>query len=156
MDNASIAAIFEEIANVLELSGQDPGGFKVRAYRNAVGSITYAPDSLTAIRREGDLRDIPGIGDAIAKKIEELLDTGRLEYLETLRASIPPGAIEFVSIPGVGSKLARRLSKDLGARSIDELETAIEAGRMAALPGVGEKTVANLLKAIRSRKPSIS
>ncbi len=156
MDNASIAAIFEEIANLLEISGQDPGGFKVRAYRNAVGAINYAPDNLAVIRREGDLRDIPGIGDAIAKKIEELLDTGRLGYLDALRASIPPGATEFVSIPGIGSKLARRLSVELGASSIDELEEAIEAGRMATMRGVGEKTVANVLKAIRSRKPSIS
>ena len=86
MTNKKIAQIFSEIADILDIKGENP--FKVRAYRRAVRAIEALPEELRAAHEQGWLRDIDGIGEAIAKKIGELIDTGRLEYYEREKASI--------------------------------------------------------------------
>ncbi len=151
MKNSEIARVFEDMAELLELKGDNP--FKVRAYQKAARSIEYLPVELEQMVREerlGEIREIPGVGEAIAKKIGELVTTGRLEVYEKLKAEFPEGVITLLSIPGVGPKTARLLSEELGIRSIDELEAAIVGGKVARLYRMGDKTAENILHQIQA------
>ncbi len=148
MKNSEVAKVFQDIADFLEMKGEIP--FKVRAYQKAVRSIEHLPVELEQLMKEGKLREVPGVGEAIAKKITELLTTGRLEYYEKLRAEFPEGVITFLDIPGVGPKTAVKLSTELGIRSVEELETAILEGRVAKLFRLGDKTAENILRHIQS------
>ena len=148
MKNSEVAKVFQDIADFLEMRGEIP--FKVRAYQKAVRSIEHLPVELEQLMKEGKLREVPGVGEAIAKKITELLTTGRLEYYEKLRAEFPEGVITFLDIPGVGPKTAVKLSTELGIRSVEELETAILGGRVAKLFRLGDKTAENILRHIQS------
>jgi DNA polymerase (family 10) len=98
------------------------------------------------------VREVEGIGEALAKKITELVTTGRLEYYERLKAEFPEDIQEIRSLPGVGPKTAMRLVKELGIRSAADLETAILDGRVAELPHVGEKAAAKMLQGLQSRQ----
>jgi len=148
MKNSEVAKVFQDIADFLEMKGEIP--FKVRAYQKAVRSIEHLPVELEQLMKEGKLREVPGVGEAIAKKITELLTTGRLEYYEKLRAEFPEGVITFLDIPGVGPKTAVKLSTELGIRSVEELETAILEGRVAKPFRLGDKTAENILRHIQS------
>jgi len=150
MKNSEVAQVFQDIADFLEMKGEIP--FKVRAYQKAVRSIEHLPVELEQLMKEGKLREVPGVGEAIAKKITELLTTGRLEYYEKLRAEFPEGVITFLDIPGVGPKTAVKLSTELGIRSVEELETAILEGRVAKPFRLGDKTAENILRHIQSRR----
>ncbi|RLF43754.1 MAG: hypothetical protein DRN09_04275, partial [Thermoplasmata archaeon] len=101
MKNQEISNIFYEIADLLEIKGEMP--FKVRAYRRAAQRIETLEDDIEEIYREGKLREIPGIGEALAKKIGEIIETGKLEYLEKLRRENPKSIVELMSIPGLGT-----------------------------------------------------
>lgn len=148
MKNSEVAQVFQDIADFLEMKGEIP--FKVRAYQKAVRSIEHLPVELEQLMKEGKLREVPGVGEAIAKKITELLTTGRLEYYEKLRAEFPEGIITLLDIPGVGPKTAVKLSTELGIRSVEELETAILEGRVAKPFRLGDKTAENILRHIQS------
>ncbi|MCX6000528.1 MAG: helix-hairpin-helix domain-containing protein, partial [Chloroflexi bacterium] len=150
MKNAEVAQVFQDIADLLELKGEVP--FKVRAYQKAVRSIQDLPVDLQKLMGEGRLKEIPGVGDAIAKKITELLTTGRLEYYERLRADFPEGIITLLDVPGIGPKTALRLSQELGVKSVGELEAAIKAGKVAQLYRLGDKTADNILRQIQSMR----
>ena len=103
MKNTAIAKVFSDIGDLLELKGENP--FKVRAYQRAARAIEHLPKEIQIMLREGqDLKSIPGVGEAIAKKAAELLTTGKLEYYEKLRAEFPPGISTLLEIPGVGAK----------------------------------------------------
>ncbi len=101
---------------------------------------------------EGTLREVPGIGEAIEKKIVELLTTGHLKYYEDLRAEFPEGVISLLQVPGVGPKTAMRLSTELGVRSMADLEQAIVDGRVAGLFRMGDKTAENILRGLQSMR----
>jgi len=148
MNNTQVAEVFENIADLLELKGEIP--FKVRAYRRAAQAIGHLPVDIAQLDREGKLRSVPGIGEAITKKVQELLSTGRLEYYEKLRAEFPPGVVELMGVPGIGPKTALRLYKELGITSVDALEQAVLSGQVASLYRLGEKTAENILKHIQS------
>ncbi|MDM7999948.1 MAG: DNA polymerase/3'-5' exonuclease PolX [Dehalococcoidia bacterium] len=150
MNNSEIAKVFQDIADLLELKGESV--FKIRAYQKAVRSIEHLPVELAQLRAEGRLREVPGIGEAIEKKIAELLDTGRLKYYEELRAEFPEGIISLLQVPGVGPKTAMRLSTELGVNSIEELEKAILDGRVASLFRMGDKTAENILRGLQSMR----
>ena len=150
MKNAEIAKVFQDIADFLDMKGGEP--FKVRAYQRAVRSIEDMPVELEQLMKEGKLKEVPGIGDAMAKKTTELLTTGRLEYYEKLRAEFPEGIIALLDIPGIGPKTALRLATELGIGSVDELETAITEGKVARLPRLGDKTADNILRHIQSMR----
>ena len=147
MDNAAIAQVFQDMADLLELKEENP--FKIRAYQKAARTIEGLPVELEQVKDEGKLREIPGVGEAIAKKITELLETGRLEAYEKLRAEFPQSISDLMAIPGVGPKTALRLSKELGITDVDELEKAIKDGRVASLYRLGEKTADNILRHIQ-------
>ena len=130
MNNAAIAQVFQDMADLLELKEENP--FKIRAYERAAHTITSLPTELEHVAREGRLREIPGIGEAIASKITELLATGRLGAYEKLRAEFPETIGSLMSVPGVGPKIAGRVYKELGISTVEELEKAILDGRFVA------------------------
>lgn len=149
MKNTAISKIFYNLANLLELKGENV--FKIRAYRRAAQVIEHMPKELKVMLDEGeDLTKIPGIGEAIAKKSEELIRTGRLEIYETLKAQFPEGILDLMSIPGIGPKTAHRLATELDITSIDHLERAILEGKVSDLFRMGDKTSQNILRHIQS------
>ena len=150
MDNTSIAKIFENIANLLELKGDIP--FKIRAYQRAARTIEHLPAPVSQLAAEGRLRELPGIGQELEEKIHEMLTTGDLVYYQRLYSEFPEGIIHVMGVPGVGPKTASRLWKELGVTTVDELERAVEDGRVAALPRMGEKTAENILRQLRASR----
>ncbi len=147
MDNSQIAEIFETIANLLEVKGENV--FTVRAYQRASRTIERYPEDIQRMVAEGkNLREISGIGRAISEKINEMLSTGGLKYLETLKSEFPSGLLEIMKISGIGPKTARILWKEAGVTNITELETAIRQDRLKDLPRVGKKLGNNILREI--------
>jgi DNA polymerase (family X) len=143
VNNLDIAKVLFEIADLLELKGEDL--FKVRAYRKAAEQIELLLEEAEALHRRGALTSIPGVGKAIAGKVAELLTTGRLEYLEELRRSVPPGVGELTRVPGLAAKTAALLYERLGIDSLDRLELAARQGELRDLPGMGPKKEAAIL-----------
>ena len=147
MKNAEIATVFENIADLLELKGENR--FKIRAYARAAEVISHLPEEMELMHEEGkDFKDVAGIGDAIAAKSMELITTGHLRFYEELKAGFPDGIISLMDIPGIGPRTAYRLATELGVGTIDQLEAAIKGGRVAKLERLGEKTAANIMRAI--------
>jgi DNA polymerase (family 10) len=150
MDKNKIAEILVEIGMLLELKGENP--FKTRAYGNAARAIENLAEPLEKLITEDRLTEVKGIGDAIGKKITELVQTGKLKYYEELKASIPPGLAEMLEISGVGPKKVKTLHDKLGIETIAELEAACKSGKVAELDGFGEKTAQNILEGIELRR----
>jgi DNA polymerase (family 10) len=149
MKNSEVAKVFQDIADLLELKGENV--FKIRAYQKAARAIEHYPRELKVMIEEGeDLQSIPGVGEAIAKKTTELLTTGKLGYYENLKAEFPQGITNLLAIPGIGPKTANKLSSELGISSVDELERAINEGRVAQLFRLGDKTADNILHQIQA------
>jgi DNA polymerase (family 10) len=146
VNNTDIAVVLQEIAELLELKNEST--FRVRAYENAGRSIGGLTEDARVLRAEGRLDKQRGIGAGIAAKIAELLDTGRIEYLEELRREFPEGVRTLLRVPGIGPSLARRVYQELGVASIDDLRRAAESGRLAQLPGLGQKSAENVLRAL--------
>ncbi|MDH5779878.1 MAG: DNA polymerase/3'-5' exonuclease PolX [Candidatus Bathyarchaeota archaeon] len=143
--NREIADILYEVADLLEIKGVQ---FKPRAYRRAAQTIETLPDDIKAIYDRGALQEIPGIGASIASKIQEIIETGSLEYLEELREELPQGLRELMEIEGLGPKTALKLHRNLKISSINELEAAARSGKIRELEGFGEKTEQNILQSI--------
>lgn len=150
MTTTEIADVLNEIAVLLELQGENP--FKIRAYQNGARALEALAGDLGTLVAEDRLREVGGIGEALAKKIAELHRTGRLEFFEKLRAAVPAGFLELLEIPGLGAKKIRALHAALGVDSIAALTAACEAGRVAGLTGFGEKTQQKILAGIRNRE----
>lgn len=148
MKNAEIVKVLQEIADLLEIKQESP--FKIRAYRKAVRSIEHLPVELEQLVKEDRLREVPGIGDALEKKITELVNTGHLKYYEELQAGLPLGAITLMKIPGIGPRTALRLAAEQGISSVEELEAAIASGKVADMFRMGEKSAENILRHIQS------
>jgi DNA polymerase (family 10) len=149
LKNSEVANVFRDVADLLELKGENV--FKIRAYQKAARAIEYHPRELKVMIDDGeDLQSIPGVGEAIAKKATELIKTGKLDYYENLKAEFPEGITNLLVIPGIGPKTASKLSRELGVSSVDELERAISDGRVAELFRLGEKTADNILHQIQA------
>jgi len=144
--NYEVARIFLEMAEALELQGQDP--YRIRAYQRAARTILALEEPLAAIRARGELMALPGIGARMAEKIEEILATGHLRAHDELVEAFPPGVMAIMRVPGVGPRTAQRLYRELGIASVEALEQAAQDGRIRRLRGFGEKTEANILRAI--------
>ena len=150
MDKDKIAGILVEIGTLLELKGENP--FKTRAYANAARTLEGLNEPLITLVAEKRLGEVKGIGEALEQKITELVETGRLKYYDDLKASIPPGLIEMLEISGLGPKKIQALNKKLSVDSIEKLESACRAGKVAELDGFGEKTQANILEGIGRKR----
>ena len=148
--NADIAAIFEQIAELLEIQGANP--FRVRAYRNAARTVGEFGQELAALVAAGrELPHLPGIGDDLAGKIREIATTGRCALLERLRGELPPALTELLAVPGLGPKRVKALHEALGVDTVEQLRAAAEAGRIRAVPGFGPKTEQRILEHLRNR-----
>jgi DNA polymerase (family 10) len=145
LENSEVAKILYEIADYLELQGV---AFKPQAYRRAASSIESLEKNIDEYREEGKMRDIPGVGEAIEDKVTELITTGKLGYLDKLRAEIPPGIIQLLEIPEVGPKKAMVLYKELGIKNVEELKKAIAEQRLRTLKGFGAKTEERIAQGI--------
>jgi DNA polymerase (family 10) len=143
--NREIADILYGVADLLEIKGVQ---FKPRAYRRAAQTIETLQEDIKAICDRGELQEIPGIGSSIASKIQEIIETGSLGYLEELREELPQGLREIMEIEGLGPKKALKLHRNLEISSINELESAARSGKIRGLEGFGEKTEQNILQSI--------
>lgn len=150
MKKADVIEVLEEIAVLLELKGENP--FKSRAYSQAARTLELLTDDLGDLIREDKLGTIKGIGEALQQKITELVTTGKLQYFEDLRNSIPEGLLAMLEIQGLGPKRIRQLHEKLGIQSIPDLEKACQEHKVAELPGFGEKSEKKLLEGIEQLK----
>lgn len=146
MNKGEIAEIFNEIAVLLELKGENV--FKSRAYTSAARTLDLLNEDLDVLIAENRLGSIKGIGTALQEKIAELHATGKLAYYDELKKSLPAGLLELLEIPGVGPKKARTLYDKLKIESLTDLEAACKDNRVADLTGFGEKTQARILEGI--------
>lgn len=148
--NADVAAVFEEIADLLDLRGENP--FRIRAYRTAARAIRDLGRELREMVATGeDLKQIPGIGEDLAKKIVEITQTGGCKALDELRAESPPGILDLLRLPGLGPKKVKRLHEKLKISTLADLEAAARAGKIRELDGFGEKSEQQILKALEAR-----
>jgi len=150
MKNRELARIFSELADVLEYKGENP--FKVGAYRRASRALADLSEDVAVLAREDRLREVPGIGEAIAKKIKEYLETGHMKRYEEALQGTPKGLLEMLAIPGLGPKTVAVINQHLGIETVAELEEAARAGKLEGLPGLGARKVENILHGITLRK----
>lgn len=148
--NADVAAVFDEIADLLEI--QQASVFRVRAYRNAARVIRDQTSEVASMLERGeDLTKLPGIGKDLANQIEEIVSTGSSGKLAELQMELPSALVELLKIPGLGPKKVKLLYDQLKITSTEQLAEAAEKGQLHALPGFGEKTEQAILKALKTR-----
>jgi DNA polymerase (family 10) len=148
MNNRELAETFTLIADLLEIKGEII--YKTLAYRKAAESLTSLGRDAREYWKEGKLEDIPGVGVAIAEKIDELLSTGKLGFLQKLEAEIPPGLAGWLQVPGLGPKKVALIWKELGITKLSDLEKAARGGKLRGLPGMGEKSETQIIAGIDS------
>ncbi|MFO8006559.1 MAG: DNA polymerase/3'-5' exonuclease PolX [Candidatus Brocadiia bacterium] len=149
MENAQIAEVFEEIADLLEL--QEGNQFRIRSYRNAARTVRDLSRRLQdMVSEDEDLTELPNIGESTAEKIAEILETGTCERLENLRREVPSGLTRLMRVPDLGPRKSMKLYQELGIEDLDGLREACEAGKVRELEGFGEKTEQKILKGIKT------
>ena len=145
MKNRQVARILYEIAELLDLEGVQ---FKPRAYRRAAQAVESCSAPIEELAAEGKLSELPGVGEAIAKKIEEIVKTGRLAYHEELKAKLPVDLFALTQVDGMGPKTAKLLYEELEVRSLDDLEAVARDGKVREVKGLGEKTEGKILRGL--------
>ena len=148
MTNGQLAATFRLIADMLEIKGEVI--YKILAYRKAADSLDSLGQSIHTVWQEGRLTQVDGVGKAIAEKIDELLSTGKLGFLERLGEEVPPSLVELLKVPDLGPKKVALFWKQLGITNLAELEAAARAGKLRSLPGMGEKSEGRILAGIEA------
>ena len=147
MQNLDVARALDTLADLLEIKGENP--FRIRAYRNAVNTISGLSRPLTAMVEAGeDLTGLPGIGDRVARHIEELFETGTITRLEELSAEVPRTLIDLTRLEGVGPKKAKKLFEELDVRSIEDLEARLASGAVQKLSGFGARSAEKIARSI--------
>ena len=146
MKNQLIADILYEIADLLDIKGEI--FFKTRAYRMAAQTIEVLEEDIETVVSENRLKSIPGIGDAIAKKITEIVETGKLEFLDELKKEVPAELLTLLKIQSLGPKKVSSLYRNLGIKSIKDLKTACQQGKLQDLEGFGYVSELNILRGI--------
>ncbi len=153
MENQDIAAIFEEISNLVKILQEDKKWpFKAAAYDRARRAIESYPERLETLARDPQrkLTEIPGVGADLAAKIRELLETGRCQYHQEQLKKVPPGLLDLLELQGVGPQKVRLFHQELRVDNVDDLEKAAKEGRVRDLPKMDVKSEANILKAIET------
>jgi len=148
MNNRQLADTFTLIANLCEIKGEVI--YVILAYRKASESLMSLPREASDYWKEGKLREIPGVGKAIAEKIDELLSTGKLEFLEKLKKEIPPALADWLVVPSLGPKKIAMIWKTLDITTLAQLEAAAKEGKLRDLPGMGAKSESAILEGIAS------
>jgi DNA polymerase (family 10) len=149
--NGEIAGILYEVADLLEIKGV---AFKPRAYRRAAQTVETLPEDVAVVYERGELEDMPGIGRSIAAKIGEILTTGKLGYLETLKKEVPEGVENLIGVEGIGPKKALQLREKLRIRSVTDLAQAAREGKLRSIRGFGKKTEENIMEAVERAQKS--
>ena len=152
MKNKELADIFERMADILEFKGENP--FKISAYRKASRIIGDLTQDIAEIAEKGKLKDVPGIGEGMAEKIAEYLNTGKISKFEEVKKGVSDELIAIMDIPGMGPKTLSLLHKEKGIGNLSQLEKAVENGSLIGLPGIGEKKVENIRRGIELLKQS--
>jgi DNA polymerase (family 10) len=148
MNNRQLAETFTLIADLLEIKGEIV--YKTLAYRKASESLMGLGREASEYWKEGKLQEIPGVGKAIAEKIDELLQTGKLGFLERLKQEVPPSLAAWLAVPSLGPKKIAMIWKALGITTLAELEAAAREGKLRDMPGMGSKSEAAILEGIAS------
>jgi DNA polymerase (family 10) len=148
MTNQELAKTFQTIADLLEIKGENI--YKILAYRKAADSLSNLGQDINAIWKEGKLTEVDGVGKAIAEKIDELLSTGHLGFLDKLEGEVPPGLAELLQVPDLGPKKVALFWKQLGITNLTELDNAAREGKLRSLPGMGEKSEAKIIAGIEA------
>ncbi|MBI5413796.1 DNA polymerase/3'-5' exonuclease PolX [Candidatus Peregrinibacteria bacterium] len=154
MINQEISEILGKMAEIMEFLGNPADKFRIRALQNAAIAIGEASDNLELLAREHRLREIPGIGEGIAKKIEEYIATGKIKEFELLKKAVPKGFFELLGISSLGPKRVKILHSELGISNIEDLKKAIADGKVQALPGFGEKSAQKMMEGIDIKERS--
>ncbi len=151
MENLDVARTLAELADLLEIQGASP--FRIRAYRNAVNTINSLSRPLKDMVAAGeDLTELPGVGKSVTKYIGEFLTSGSISRLEEVSAEFPRSLVQLMRLDGVGPKKARKLFEELDVRTVDDLASELEAGRVQTLDGFGVKSAAKIIDAIEDHK----
>lgn len=151
MKNQKVARILDRIADYLEMEGTD---FRTKAYRRAAHTVEMLPQDINEIRNKGQLTELPGVGKAIALKIEEILDTGKLQYLEDLKREYPVDIDALLTVEGIGPKTIRLLYKELGIKNLDDLEKEARRHHIRRLKGMGDKSERKILEHLEFARKS--
>jgi DNA polymerase (family 10) len=146
MRNLEVSFIFNQIADLLEIQGANP--FRVRAYRRAASNIEGLADNIETLALNGTLRSVSGIGEDLASKINEYVQTGRVQFHEELKQEIPLGLAKIVEIPSIGPKTAKEIYDKFRTQNIEELEALCKTDKLLSVPGFKQKTLDNILKGI--------
>jgi DNA polymerase (family 10) len=146
MRNLEVSFIFNQIADLLEIQGANP--FRVRAYRRAAANIEGLADNIETLAANETLRNVPGIGEDLANKIDEYIRIGRIEFHEQLKQDVPLGLAKMVEIPSVGPKTAKEIYDRFRIQTIEELEALCKTEQLLCVPGFKQKTIDNILKGI--------
>jgi DNA polymerase (family 10) len=151
LENLDIARVLTTLADLLEIQGANP--FRIRAYRNAVNTITSLSRPIASMVAAGeDLTELPGVGDSVAAHIVELLETGRVTRLEEVSAEIPITLAELTRLDGVGPKKAKKLFEELGVRTVDDLAARLGEGAVQELEGFGVRSAEKIQRAIEDHR----
>jgi DNA polymerase (family 10) len=148
VDNAQVAHLFAELADLLEIAGENP--FKTRAYRAFAQTAREHAEPLAVIAARGELEALPGVGKAIAAKVDAAVHTGSFPALDRARGQVPESVQRLLEVPGLGARIVRTLWKDAGVQSLGELAYACEENKLAHLPGIGAERQARVLEAVRA------
>lgn len=150
VQNADVALVLREVADLLEIKGDNP--FRIRAYRNAARLLdTLALSVQTMVQEKRDLKDLPGIGADLADKIAEIVTTGTCALHEQLRLELPPAIHELMSVPGLGPRRVKTLYEQLGIQTLEQLVRAAGDGRISAVPGFGKRVEQRIREAVQAR-----
>jgi DNA polymerase (family 10) len=152
MKNQAISNVFNEIADLLEIKGENT--FRIRAYRRAAQNVEGLPDDVSKLSKK-ELLEIPGIGHDLAEKILEYVSTGKVSSLEELKKQVPGDIVSLLSVPGLGPKTVKLLHDKLKIKNMDELELLAREHKLSGLPGIKEKTEENIIKGIELIKRGI-
>lgn len=146
MTNEDVARIFEEIADMLEIKGED--AFRVNSYRRVARTLDDLAEDVNRIAARGELAALAGVGKSSAAKIQELLDTGKLKFREELAREVPESILALLQIPGLGPKKVAVLWKQKQVDSIERLKQAVESGELDDLKGFGKKSLSQIADGI--------
>jgi DNA polymerase (family 10) len=152
MKNRELADLFEKMADILEFKGENP--FKISAYRKASRIIGDLAQDIEEISEQGGLKNIPGIGEGMAQKVKEYLQTGRVSKFEEIKKGVSDELIAIMDIPGMGPKTLSMLHKEKRIGNLSQLEKALEDGSLMGLFGIGEKKIENIKRGIQLLKQS--
>ena len=149
MINQELARILDEIADLMEIRGEDEdNAFRINAYRKVARIISDLTEDVSELAKRGELQKVPGIGKGTAERIQQYLADGKIAVHEELRSKLPAGLPDLLRIPGLGPKKVAKLHKDLKVTDIETLKSAIAAGKVEHLEGFGHKSVEKIIEGI--------